>query len=156
MAKEQLAAQQAPKSSGKVQSKMHVPAEQVAYANMINYGQWLGVGILVITFFIYMSGMMPGFVPPSEVAQTWHLSCEEFLKTNGMPHGWEWLGMLRYGNFLSLLGIAWLAGLTIIAYLAFLVPAYLKQKDTPFLTIVAVEIIVLVLAASGILGSGGH
>ncbi|MTI81264.1 MAG: DUF1634 domain-containing protein [Firmicutes bacterium] len=155
MAKEQLATQQAPGTSSP-KPKMHVPAEQVAYAKMINYGQWIGVGILVVTFFIYMSGIMPGLVAPEQVAQTWNLSATEFLEVNQLPHGWAWLGMLGYGNFLSLLGIAWLAVLTIVAYLAFLVPAYMKQKDIPFLTIVIVEVLVLTLAASGILGSGGH
>ncbi|MBO8138615.1 MAG: DUF1634 domain-containing protein [Desulfotomaculum sp.] len=157
MANEQLVTQQQPGvNTGKTKPKMHVPAEQVAYANMINYGQWIGMAMLVVTFFIYMSGMMPGLISPDQVAQTWHLSCDEFLEVNNMPHGWNWLGMLGYGNYLSLVGIAWLAGLTIIAYTVFLVPAYFKQKDIPFLSIVTIEIIVLVLAASGILGSGGH
>lgn len=156
MAKAQIAEQQKSNTSAKAQPKMHVPAEQVAYANMINYGQWLGLAMLIVTFFLYVTGMVPGMVHPSEIAQNWHLSAHEYLEVTGSPTGWAWLSMLNYGNFLSLLGVAWLAGLTIIAYLLFLVPAYLKQKDTAFLTIVITEIIVLAAAASGIFGSGGH
>jgi len=37
-----------------------------------------------------------------------------------------------------------------------LIPSYIKQKDTFFLVISILEVCVLVLAASGILGSGGH
>lgn len=154
MAKGQLAEQKTNTTAS--QPKMHVPSEQIAYAKMINYGQWLGLGMLIVTFFLYVTGMVPGLVHPSEIAQNWHLSAHEYLALTGSPTGWEWLSMLGYGNFLSLLGVAWLAGLTIIAYLIFLVPAYLKQKDTAFLTIAVTEVIVLVAAASGILGSGGH
>jgi hypothetical protein len=154
MANSQLAEQKS--NTAVSQPKMYVPAEQIAYAKMINYGQWLGLGLLIVTFMLYATGMVPGMTHPSEVAQNWHLSAHEYLEITGSPTGWDWLTMLGYGNFLSLLGVAWLAGLTIIAYLMFLVPAYLKQKDTAFLTIAVTEVIVLVAAASGILGSGGH
>ncbi|MEG6616870.1 DUF1634 domain-containing protein [Peptococcaceae bacterium 1198_IL3148] len=155
MANSQLAKQQV-NTAVTNQPLMNVPAEQVAYAKMINYGQWLGLAVLVVTFLLYVTGMVPGMVHPSEIAQNWHLSAHEYLEVTGSPTGWEWLGMLNYGNFLSLLGVAWLGGLTIIAYLIFLVPAYLKQKDIAFFTIAITEVIVLVVAASGILGSAGH
>jgi hypothetical protein len=37
-----------------------------------------------------------------------------------------------------------------------LLPAYLSKKDMPYTFIVLTEIVVLVLAASGILAVGGH
>ena len=156
MAKHQLAAQTSPTGSTQQQPKMYVPKEQIAYAKMINYGAVIGIILLTVTFAAYVSGLVPGFVSPEQVAANWNLSAEEFLQATNAPHGWAWLSMLNYGNFLSLIGIAWLAGLTILAYLMFLVPAYLKQKDVPFLTIAITEVIVLIVAASGILGTGGH
>jgi hypothetical protein len=51
--------------------------------------------------------------------------------------------------------MAWLGALTVIGYFI-LFPAYLRKKDNIYSTIVAVEVVVLTLAASGLLGSGGH
>ncbi|WP_051688057.1 hypothetical protein [Desulfofalx alkaliphila] len=136
--------------------RMLVPEEQIAYAKMIKYGSLIGIAMLSVTFLAYIFGVVPGNIQPHEVAHYWHLSSEQFISATGTPSGWAWLGMLEYGNFLSILGIAWLASLTIIGYLAFLVPAYFKKKDTAFLTIAVVEVAVLVVAASGILGSVGH
>ena len=36
--------------------------EQIAYANILNVGMWIGLAVAVITFFIYISGVMPRFV----------------------------------------------------------------------------------------------
>lgn len=157
MAKQQLAPQSAHSASPKQGlPKMYVPKEQIAYAKLVGLGSNIGIAVLVITFLVYIFGLVPGLVTPEQTAANWHLSTSEYLQATNSPSGWAWLGMLNYGNFLSLLGCAWLGILTIIAYLVFLVPAYFKQKDVPFFTIAVVEVIVLVLAASGILGSGGH
>ncbi|SFH43253.1 hypothetical protein SAMN05660649_05184, partial [Desulfotomaculum arcticum] len=40
--------------------------------------------------------------------------------------------------------------------LTLLLPAYIKKKDIPYTAIVVAEILVLSLAASGILKVGGH
>jgi hypothetical protein len=56
---------------------------------------------------------------------------------------------------LNLLPVAFLSGLTILCYLA-IIPGLMRKKDTAYVVISILEIIVLVVAASGILGSGGH
>ncbi|THB64785.1 MAG: hypothetical protein D6E12_14060 [Desulfovibrio sp.] len=71
------------------------------------------------------------------------------------PSGWEWANLLGTGDYLNFVGLALLALLTIVCYMI-LVPGFLRQKDYIYTTIAVVEIIVLVVAASGILGSGGH
>ncbi len=63
--------------------------------------------------------------------------------------------MLNKGDFINFLGIAFLALLTIICYIV-LFFGYVKKKDKIYATIVIAEILVLALAASGLLGSGGH
>ena len=59
------------------------------------------------------------------------------------------------GYYLNFIGIAMLAGLTILCYLVIL-PILIKKKDTPYVIIAIIEIAVLVLAASGLLKTGGH
>jgi hypothetical protein len=56
---------------------------------------------------------------------------------------------------MNFVGIAILAGLTIACYLA-IIPTLMRKKDTAYLVIAVVEVLVLTLAASGILKGGGH
>jgi hypothetical protein len=71
------------------------------------------------------------------------------------PTGWEWISYVGKGDYLNFVGVAILAGLTIVCYAA-IIPALLRKKDTPYLLIAVAEVLVLVLAASGILKGGGH
>jgi len=136
--------------------KVDVPEYQIKYANLLLYGSWAGIVILVITFFLYVTGTMTAYIPPAEMPQYWSMRSSDFLHAVGLHGGWEWLGMLGKGDYINYLGIALLGGLTIIGYLVLLLPAFIKKKDNAFVAIVITEILVLTLAASGILGSGGH
>lgn len=136
-------------------ARVQVPREQINYANLLLYGSWSGIAGLTIMFVIYMAGLMPAYIEPSQMQQYWGMSASAFLEAARVPHGWGWLTMLRYGDFLPLLGIAWLGALTVMGYLI-LLPAYLRKKDNIYTVLVIVEVLVLTLAASGLLGSGGH
>jgi hypothetical protein len=63
--------------------------------------------------------------------------------------------MIHKGDFLNFAGIVFLAGVTIICY-ARIIPILLRKKDTVFVVIAVLEVLVLVLAASGLLKAGGH
>ena len=133
----------------------HVPAEQKAYATLLLYGCWIGIGIMVITYFLYLSGVMDPYVTIDRVTDLWHLPSDEFSQRLDIPGGWGWLALIGYGDFLNFIGIVILGLLTIVGYLM-LIPAYIKKKDFLFTSIAIVEILVLLLAASGILGGGAH
>lgn len=141
----------APKATAKVE----VAPEQLKYANLLLYGSWAGIAILAVTFTLYMTGLMSAYVPASQMPQYWGMKASEYLLATGAPHGWGWFSMIGYGDYLNLIGIAFLGLLTIAGFLI-LLPAYLAKKDRVYATIVAVEILVLSLAASGILKVGGH
>jgi len=83
------------------------------------------------------------------------MSVNEYLHVAHVPTGWGWASMVGKGDFLNFIGIAFLGGLTIIGYLT-LIPAYWKKNDKIFVVICTLEVLVLSLAASGILGSAGH
>lgn len=155
-AEKQTSAKAAPSKQTKAVPKVDVPPEQLAYANLLLYCSWAGIGMLAVTFLIYMSGFFSPFIPASEMPMYWGMSAHEFLVETGAPIGWGWLGMLGYGDFVNLLGIAFLALLTIVGYLVLLLPAYLRKKDIAYASIVVVEILVLTLAASGVLAVGAH
>jgi hypothetical protein len=85
----------------------------------------------------------------------WVISVHEYLTESGISAGWSWINNLSYGDMLNYLPIAFLSLLTILCYLA-LLPKLIRKKDFAYLAICLIEIIVLGVAASGILGTGGH
>ena len=130
-----------------------IAEEQVTYANILNVGMWAGLALLVVTFFIYISGVLPSLVPIEDLSKYWHLTASEFHTKLGTPIGWGWLDHVGKGDYLNFVGIAILAGLTIVCYIA-IMPALKRKKDMAYLVIAVLEVVVLTLAASGILQSG--
>ena len=135
--------------------KAKAAPEQIRYANLLFFGCWGGLLLLFITYSLYVSGIMNPHIPLNEVSKYWGMSVDEYLHIAHVPHGWGWMSMVGKGDFLNFIGVAFLAGLTIIGFLT-LVPAYIKKKDFIFAVLCMLEVIVLTVAASGIFGSGGH
>lgn len=135
--------------------KAKVSEEQITYANVLNVGMWLGFAILCVTFLLYVFGVLPSFVPIEDLSKHWGKKVHQFNHDLHAPTGWGWLSLISKGDYLNFVGIAMLAGLTIVCYLAIL-PSLLRKKDMPYVIIGIVEVLVLTLAASGILRGGGH
>ena len=129
--------------------------EQIAYANLLFIGAWAGILLMIITYFIYLGGLLAPHVDIALIIQNWDKGVDEFLEITHSPHGWGWLTLLNKGDFLNFVGIVLLAVLTIICYL-FLIAGYKKRKDWIYFFIGLAEVVVLSVAASGILGTGGH
>ncbi len=129
--------------------------EQIAYAKVLNVVMFLGLAIMMVTFIIYMSGILPSFIPPQDIPKYWGMKSSNFIHTFHAPTGWAWVAMTNKGDYLNFVGIAILAGLTALCYLVIL-PILIRKKDTAYVVIAIMEVLVLVLAASGILKTGGH
>ena len=129
--------------------------EQLLYSKILNTGMLIGLAGLAITFILYASGIMEPLIPLEKVQTYWILSVHEYLKQSGIQAGWAWFGNLNYGDMLNFLPIAFLSLLTIVCYVA-IIPGLIRKKDTAYVVIAVLEIIVLAVAASGILGTGGH
>ncbi len=129
--------------------------EQVLYAKILNIGMLIGLTSLVITFILYATGILEPLIPLEKVQSYWILSVHEYLEQSGIQAGWAWFGNLQFGDMLNFLPIAFLSLLTIVCYIA-IIPGLIRKKDTAFVVIAVLEIIVLTVAASGILGTGGH
>ena len=128
---------------------------QIRYANILSTGAWLGMLLMMITYFIYVTGILSPHVDVTVVTQNWDKGVDEFLEITRSPHGWGWLTLLHKADFLNFFGLVFIAILTIICYL-FLIAEFKKAKDWAYFVISLLEVAVLSLAASGILGSGGH
>jgi len=129
--------------------------EQMAYAGVLNIGMWLGLAILVITFFVYISGVLPSYVPIDDLPKYWTMRVHDYNVALHAPTGWNWVSLVGKGDYLNFIGIAMLSGLTILCYLVIL-PILFRKKDTAYAVIAIVEVLVLSLAASGLLKVGGH
>ncbi len=129
-------------------------SEQLRYADWLHWSTLAGFLCLIGTFIAYIFGILPARIPLSELPQVWNKPAEEFLKVTGMPKGWGWIEMLGNGDLASFIGIAILSGCSIFCIMA-VMPIYAKRKDWVYIAICALEIGILVLAASGLI-SGKH
>lgn len=137
--------------------------EQTVYANVLEKGMYLGLLLLPITFILYVFEIVKPAVPLSELAKYWgknfhkyqELINQDFLHLPHPPTGWGWLSLINYSDYMNFIGIAILAGVTILCYMAIL-PVFLKKGEKVYAAIAIIEILVLGLAASGLLKVGGH
>jgi hypothetical protein len=134
---------------------LKVTEEQIAYGRLLDSGMKIGFVALLVTFAAYVSGLLQPSVPLQDVSRYWGLSVHDYLIATGNKPGWAWLHLLHKGDFLNFVGIAFLAGITAICYVR-IIPILLRKKDTVFAILAVVEVIVLSLAASGLLRGGGH
>ncbi len=134
---------------------IETPREQILYADILFWGCWSGLALMALTYIIYVTGIMAPHVPVEKITVLWSKSVHTYLTEGNVPQGWGWVTLLGKGDFLNFLGIAFLAALTILAYIP-LIPAYLAKKQNAFAVIALLEVLVLALAASGLVASGGH
>ena len=136
-------------------ASMETPREHIVYANILFWGGWSGLAILVVTYILYVTGIIAPHVPLDVVTQVWTKPVHAYLTQGQVPHGWGWVRLLNTGDFLNFVGIAILAALTMVAFVP-LIPAFLRKGDKLYALIAILEILVLVAAASGLVSGGGH
>ena len=138
-----------------MKDNIHASSEQTAYADLLFYGGWLGLTLMVITYVLYVSGIITPHVPLEQMPELWSKPVSHYLEVASVPTGWGWSSLLSTGDFLNFIGIVLLAGLTIICYLR-VIPSFFRSGDKVMGFIAVTEVLVLMLAASGIVGGGAH
>ena len=129
-------------------------AEATLYAVLLDWGTRVGLIFLVLSFAAYVFGVITPLVSLEQLPQLWNQPVAVYLQKSGTPTGWGWLKFASKGDMLNLVGIALLAGCSLPPLMG-LIPLYLKRRDYTYAGICAAIVLVLVLAASGVL-SGGH
>jgi hypothetical protein len=137
----------------KTNTLLKASPEQLLYAKILEKGMYFGLLILFITFGLYTFGILDPYIPLDKVSEYWSYNVNDYLKHAEIEPGWAWLGMLKYGDFVNFIGIAMLAGVTILCYAA-IVPTLLKNNDKVYAILAVIEVIILSAAASGILAVG--
>lgn len=124
--------------------------EELRYAKLLRIGTRAGLGMLVLSFAIYISGVLPNLVPLDQLSRYWGLSAREFVAVTHTPTGWAWLRLIRNGDILNLAAIAFLAGVSGLCSLA-LLPLLVRRGAVVHAFIVVLQLAVLVLAVSNLL-----
>ena len=129
--------------------------EQTKYADLLFYGCWLGLAVMAVTYLLYIFGIMTPLVPLADMPMYWSKSVGFYLEIARAPLGWGWASLLGKGDYLNFLGVVLLAGMSIFCYLRIL-PSLLRKGDKPMAVIAVLEVLVLLVAASGLVGAGAH
>jgi hypothetical protein len=127
--------------------------EAARYALLLDWGTRVGLVVLVLGFAAYVFGFIAPWVALDQLPQLWNKPVGVYLKATNTPTGWGWLALAGKGDMLNLVGIAILAGCSLPPLLG-LIPLYLKRRDYAYAAICAAIVLVLLLAASGILSAG--
>jgi hypothetical protein len=128
-------------------------SEQLRYAEVLEIGMKAGLACLCITFALYVFGIMKPHIPLGQLPEHLTKNVHDYLIDAKVEPGWAWVTMLRYGDFFNFIGITLLAGVTVVCYLAILRPL-LRRKDVIYTVLAVLEVIVLVVAASGVIAVG--
>lgn len=116
--------------------------EQHVYARWLDIGTRIALVILIVTFLIYVLGLLDPLVPVQELPRLWTLPVDRYVAASGAPTGWGWLGFLGRGDYLNVLGVALLATTTLVCY-ARIVPLLPRLQAL----LAAIQIAVLLGAA---------
>jgi ABC-type Na+ efflux pump permease subunit len=126
--------------------------EELRYAKVLGRAVQISFVLLVVTFVLYMFGVLPPLVPNDQLPKYWGMPVAEFVKATHTPTGWGWVAFAGKGDMLNMLGIAALAAVSMISSLAVL-PIFARRRETALLLITALQVIVLAISASNILAA---
>ncbi len=128
---------------------------QLRYADTLFYGALLGFVTMLVTYALYVFGVLTPQIPLDEMPRLWSQSAAAYRAAGNIPQGWGWLALVGKGDMCNFIGIAFLAALTIICFVQLAI-GLLRQKQWIMAIIAILEVLVLSLAASGVLVAGAH
>ncbi|MFC1500367.1 hypothetical protein ACFL6T_05070 [Candidatus Zixiibacteriota bacterium] len=135
--------------------------EQLLYAKILEKGMFLGLVLLLVAFALYVLRVLPSVIPIEELSEYWTMPVHDYLEAVSEHYlhqeqllaGWKWLSQVGRGDFLNFIPIAILSAITIICY-AGITPVLIRKKDRVYAIMAIAEVVILTLAASGLLAVG--
>jgi hypothetical protein len=126
-----------------------ISPEQLRYARVLDVCMKAALAFLAAAFAAYLFGVLPPQVPLDALPRLWTLPVGEYLGATAAEPGWHWLTRLTKSDALALGAIAVVAGAS-FPCLALLAVDYARQRDWAYLGITVSQIVLLGLAASGV------
>ena len=127
---------------------------QQLYARWLDAGTRIGFAVSLAAFLVYAGGLLQPWVPLESLPGLWGLPVDEYLRRTGAPTGWGWLALVNRADYLNLACVALFALVTAICYLRIL-PALIGRGERLQAAMAALQILVLLAAASGLFAGGG-
>jgi hypothetical protein len=133
--------------------------EQLRYARVLDVGMRLGMVCLLVSFPLYILNVVKPHVPIEKTLACWCLRAngtdgeEGYNEKVGVKPGWSWVKELPSSDFLNLVGVCVLGSVTVACYLA-LIPLLVRREDWIYVVLAVLQVMILVLAASGVCSSG--
>lgn len=127
---------------------------ELIYARWLGWGTRAGLAALTFAFGAYVTRLADPLIALERLPELWSLPLERYLAASGAPTGWQWLRVAASGDYANLAGIAALGLVSVVCYLR-LLAALLREGERTLALIAALQIAVLLGAASGLL-TGGH
>ena len=100
-----------------VKNNIKASPAQLRYADTLFYGSLIGFVTMLITYALYVFGVLEPQIPLDEMPRLWTHSAAAYRAAGNIPQGWGWLALVNKGDICNFLGIAFLAALTIFCFL---------------------------------------
>lgn len=126
---------------------------QLTFASILVWLVRIGLGLLFVTFVVYASGLVSSVVAIADVPDHWHLSADEYAELTDLEIGWAWLGTFDQGRTLVFAALVFFPTGTMVL-IGITVVLYLRQKVPAYALIAFLELVVLIVAATGIFSIG--
>jgi hypothetical protein len=132
----------------------HDAQVQDVYAHWLDVATRASFAASLVAFLLYVSGAVPPYLPLEALPRYWGLPVGEFLRQTGAPSGWVWLSHIGGGaEYLNLGCMALLGFVTALCY-ARILPLLLHLGERLQAFLAALQIVVLLAAASGLFAGG--
>ncbi|MBV8030896.1 MAG: hypothetical protein JO035_05255 [Betaproteobacteria bacterium] len=126
---------------------------QERYALWLDRCTRIAFAVTLAAFLLYASGLAAPWISLEQLPALWQLSLPQYLQATGAATGWQWLRMLRYGDYLNIAGISLFALVILVCHGAMIVP-FLARGERLLALLAALQVAVLVAAASGFFAGG--
>ena len=116
------------------------------YASTLEFLSITGMILISLAFALEL---LPTSVALERVTELWHLDSATFADEAGISTGWSWIDSIFTGFGISFAALELLAVFALVA-IGRLIPVYVKEKDNWYLAIVVAQVVVFLVAATGI------
>ena len=126
---------------------------QGIYATLLKRFTMASMIFLAISFAIYIFQWIPSYIDIDKMGELIRLRSADYRVAANGPTGWAWLNLIGYSDYLSFMAIAFISGVSVFVYFI-LVHVFWRCKDYIYTSIAVIQILIFLLAASGIVNSG--
>jgi hypothetical protein len=129
--------------------KDYASKDQMLLGSLYRVVSLVGFVLMAGSFALYVSGILPAQTPAKEVISNWHLDVDSYAEETGVSRGWAFLRDIGVGDNLAFGSLVFMA-VAVIVCLAVMIPVFMRGRARLFAVIATLQMIVLILAASGI------